>query len=133
MSDAGVIPLSCGHHQRDLAAFIVPDGGRLVPSGGLVAGCDFYDERLEGGHPRRCGCFSDWIGVTGSFRRAIAKYGRVHSEVVDTLLRRAVREGRDPLEILALAAEARRLKGLSWAAALRVVGGKPTLDEEPRP
>jgi len=120
MSDGGVVPEACGHHSRHLATFVARDGGRVFASGGSGAGCDFRDDNGSPGGTR-CGCACDFLGLTGAMKREIARRGWLHNDAVEALLRRAVRDGRDPLELLDRAAEARRLNGLSWVEAVRTI------------
>jgi len=75
-----------------------------VLAGAAHGYCSFRD--FQFGRGARCGCLADWLGVGPGVRRAIVeRHGRVPQDVVDRVLRRAVDELRDPMDVFALLAE----------------------------
>jgi hypothetical protein len=115
---------ACGHHQVCLERVLIALGGRVVPAAGTPVRCGVVGgaTALTDG---RCGCHGDWLLLTGGARHEIlSRYGRVPVEVVDEAVRVAVAEGREVLDVLALAAEVRSdrvHRGTSWHDAWGVV------------
>jgi hypothetical protein len=109
---------SCAHHRTCLEEVRTALGGRIVPAAGTSLRCGVLTDG-------RCGCGADWLLLTGGAQREIrARYGRVPDAVIDGAMRVAVADGRDVLDLLALAAEVRSERvrgGTSWADAWNAV------------